>query len=42
MLLLLGLPLAPSFIMKYRADPRLARMATKASATSNFMEAIIP
>lgn len=41
MLLVLGLPFLPSVIMKYSAEPRLARMATKPRATRIFMAAII-
>ena len=41
MLFVLALPWVPSFIMKNRAEPRLARMARKASATRYVMLGII-
>ena len=42
MLLVLGLPFWPSRIMKYSAEPRLAKIATNASNTRYLMKAIIP
>ena len=41
MRLVLAAPLRPSRIMKMSADARLPRMATKANATSHFMDRII-
>ena len=40
--LVLALPSRPSFIMKYSAEPKLARIAKNATMTRYFMEWIIP
>jgi hypothetical protein len=41
MWLVLALPLVPSFIMKYRAEARLPRIAMKANAIRYDMTVII-